>query len=113
MYSELPRESQWPSTVTCVLVHLFIQSAFLCSGALRIVADRRLVEIEEDVVERLLGVQLIQRLPREDLLLGERRGSRSRCAAAAAAAVAAAAARERPRGGGGGGGSGACGGTFL
>src|SRR5262245_1619672 len=32
LYSALPRESQCPSTLTCVLVHFFIQSAFLCSA---------------------------------------------------------------------------------
>ena len=39
----------------------------------RVVADRRLVEIEEHVAERLLRVQLLERLLREDLLLGQRR----------------------------------------
>src|SRR5438067_11622527 len=32
LYSELPRESQWPSTVTCVPVQRFIQSASFCSA---------------------------------------------------------------------------------
>src|SRR5262245_30687633 len=31
LYSALPRESQCPSTLICVLVHFFIQSAFFCS----------------------------------------------------------------------------------
>src|SRR5262249_22569598 len=30
LYSALPRESQWPSTVTCVVVQRFIQSASRC-----------------------------------------------------------------------------------
>src|SRR4029079_7677279 len=35
--------------------------------------DRRLIEIEENVVERVLGIELIERLARENLLFGERR----------------------------------------
>jgi hypothetical protein len=81
-------------------------------GRARLVADRCLVQIEEDVVERLLRVHLIQRLPREDFLLAERRGSSVRVEEGAEAAVAAAAARAAGVGGGGGG-NGACGGTCL
>src|SRR5205814_2103990 len=32
LYSELPRESAWPSSMICVTVHFFIQSAFACNG---------------------------------------------------------------------------------
>src|SRR5262249_56110002 len=46
------------------------------------VENRRLVQLEVDVAERLLGVELIERLAREELLLGERsrrgRGCRRR-----------------------------------
>ena len=41
LYSALPRESQCPSTLICVLVHRFSQSAFLWSGAL---ASSRIVD---------------------------------------------------------------------
>jgi hypothetical protein len=34
LYSALPRESQWPSSVICVLVHRFSQSASFCSAGL-------------------------------------------------------------------------------
>ena len=52
----------------------------LLQRRLRVVANRRLVEIEEHVVQRLLRVELIDRLAREDLLLAQRarRGRRWR-----------------------------------
>src|SRR5439155_15744699 len=52
----------------------------LLEPALRVLADLRLVEIEEDVVERPLVVELCDRFARKDLLLGEgtRRGRRCR-----------------------------------
>src|SRR5262249_4821464 len=39
----------------------------LLQGGLAFVADVRPVELEEDVLERALGVQLLERLAREDL----------------------------------------------
>ena len=32
LYSALPRESQWPSSVTSTLAHFFSQSASFCSA---------------------------------------------------------------------------------
>ena len=76
LYSALPRESQCPSTRDLRARPPLHPVRVLLQRRPRVVADRRLVEIEEHVVERPLGVQLIERLAREDLLLGQRRRRR-------------------------------------
>ena len=62
----------------------------------RVVANRRLVEIEVAVASGCSRVQLVERLPREDLLFGQRAGAGAGPAVAAAVAAAAAAAPEQP-----------------
>jgi hypothetical protein len=60
LYSELPRESQWPSTATWTLVHFFRSVGVFLQWCPRVGAQFRLVEVEVHVVERALRVQLIQ-----------------------------------------------------
>ena len=79
-----------------------------------VVGQRELVVVEQHVAERPLGVQLVERLAREDLFLGQRRGRRGRRRRGRRRGRR----RRRRRGtataaGGGAGGGGAGGGTFL
>ena len=111
LYSALPRESQCPSTLTCVLVHFFIQSAFFCRWRLRVLANLRLVEIEVDVVERAYVGVSSATCALKDLLLGERRAAAALAPGPAAAAVAAAS--PEPRAAVAAVARGAGGGTFL
>ena len=73
----VPRESACPSTITFVVVHRFIHSTFFCSAVRAASFEVRRVVGEEHVGQRLLGIQLVERLAPEQFVLGRRR--RLRC----------------------------------